>query len=370
MSSSGTVRRRHAEAGFVLATTLLVTTLLTVMLAASFILVSAEQRTTDNSLGTARALVLAQAGLQNYFTQNRGLDSTSVYDSTRVFGSGGYADVVAQLVRPASSGSGTSLSLWVVRSRGVSTSATMAGQVRGTRTIAQFAQLNPGILPARASMVAANGVQMVGGGNNPINGMDHCGTQDTIGLTVSANPYGYNPGSGGGASAPAGRPRGIESFGTPATVVDSTGIDWPSLVHGNFTPTYTLPAGSSWNPAGTQMSAMGYVPGNLTLLSGATGQGILVVAGDLTMSNNSAWRGVVLVGGRLIEQPGNPSFRLSGMITTGLNISLDSTVLPNFLSRRGNASIDWASCYVGRAIAAQTFMVPIKNSWADTWSTY
>ena len=61
MSSSGTIPSRAAERGFVLATTLLVTTLLTVMLAASFLLVSAEQRTTDNSFGTARALALAQA---------------------------------------------------------------------------------------------------------------------------------------------------------------------------------------------------------------------------------------------------------------------------------------------------------------------
>ena len=101
MSSSGIIRSRAAARGFVLATPLLVTTLLTVMLAASFLLVSAEQRTTDNSFGTARALALAQAGQQNYLAQNRGLSDTSSYDSSRVTLVLGYADVVATKLRPS-----------------------------------------------------------------------------------------------------------------------------------------------------------------------------------------------------------------------------------------------------------------------------
>ncbi len=370
MSSSGTTRKRACERGFVLATTLLVTTLLTVMLAASFILVSAEQRTTDNSLGTARALVLAQAGLQTYFTENRGLTVSDSIDSTRVIMAGGYADVVARRVRAADTLSGGHLGTWVVKSHGVATTGAMAGQTRGDRTIAQFAQLNPGVLPARAAMVAVNGVQMISTGTNPIDGTDQCSTQDTIGLTVTANPPGYSPGGGFGASGPRGRPQGIEATGTPTDVLNLTGIDWPSLVHGNLTPNYTVAPGASWNPAGTSMSLMGYVPGNLTLLGGSVGQGLLIVTGNLTVANNAQWRGVILVGGKLIEQSNNPSYRLYGMVTTGLNVSLDSLVQPNFLTRRGTSLIHWGSCYAGRAIASQTFMVPIKNAWADTWSTY
>ena len=100
MCCSGTIRSRGRERGFVLATTLLVTTLLTVMLAAAFLLVSAEQRMTTNSFGTAKALAIAQAGLQNYFSRNLGLDTSSTYDSTRIVESGGYADVVGRRVRP------------------------------------------------------------------------------------------------------------------------------------------------------------------------------------------------------------------------------------------------------------------------------
>ena len=154
--------------GFVLPTTLLVTTLLTVMLTAAFILVSAEHRTTDNSLAGARALSLAQAGLQSYLAANRGIGSSSTYDSVRYTVSDGYSDVVAQRLRPAA---GSSMAVWVIRSGGYSTDPRLGGQTQGKRVVAQLAQLNVGTLPGRAAMVAINGVQMFGGNagdDNPI----------------------------------------------------------------------------------------------------------------------------------------------------------------------------------------------------------
>ncbi|HUK63606.1 MAG TPA: hypothetical protein VLV15_09735, partial [Dongiaceae bacterium] len=175
MWSSRTTRSRAAERGFVLATTLLVTTLLTVMLAASFLLVSAEQRTTDNSFGAARSLALAQAGLQSYFSLNRALADTASYDSARIVLARGYADVVALRVRPLGASTGSAQALFVVRSTGVATSAVMAGQVQSARTIVQYAQLNPSHLPARAAMVALNGVSISGGGfhaTHPLSGHD------------------------------------------------------------------------------------------------------------------------------------------------------------------------------------------------------
>lgn len=52
---------------------MLVVTLLTVMLASAFILVSADYRTTLNAFASARALALAQAGMQNYFSVGHNL---------------------------------------------------------------------------------------------------------------------------------------------------------------------------------------------------------------------------------------------------------------------------------------------------------
>lgn len=372
MSSSGTICNRRAERGFVLATTLLVTTLLTVMLAASFLLVSAEQRTTDNSFGTAKALVLAQAGLQNYFSRNRGLAVTDSADSMRITLTGGYADVVARRVRQADTLSGNRLSLWVVKSSGVATTGVMAGQAQGTRTIAQLAQLNLGVLPARAAMVAINGVYMIGPGTNPLAGSPdyNCWPRhDTTAVTVPTGGYSNNSGSGWPTTS---WPHQIvENLGTAAAVRDSTGIDWPSLVGGNLTPDYTLTPGSSWRPSGTSWTTIGYVPGDLALLGGATGYGVLVVTGNLSVSGSAEWHGVILVGGRLREPGGSSqSYQVYGSIVTGLNTSLGMYVAPDTLNRKGSSDIQWSSCYVAQTASGMSSMVPIKNAWADTWSTY
>ncbi len=368
-----------------LATTLLVTTLLTVMLAASLILVSAEQRTTDNSLGTARALVLAQAGLQTYYSLTRAIGPSQTYDSVRIPLSGGFADVVAKLVRPAGAASGSgALALWVVRSSGVATVSAMAGQVQGNRTIAQFAQLNPGKLPARAAMVALNGIQIVagGGGNtNPISGHDlgsipPCispggAAADTNAITVPAAGY----------KAAAGTPQptgGIEhGFSDSSKVYDSTHVDWASLLGGNFFPDYTIPPGP-WPSIGSNSYLVGYVPldasgkpQDVTIPSGQR-RGILVVTGNVTLGAGSHWDGIILAGGNLTLAPGNlsPAPVVHGMVTTGLNLMVSgSPVADNRLSR-GSVIVQWTWCYTQSSANALSALVPIKNTWADTWSTY
>ncbi len=83
--------------GFILATTLLVMTLLTVMLVATFVLISAEFRTTNGSYSTSRSLDLAEAGLQSYFAFAHTLTTGS--DSTNYTFPGGYASVVAKRLR-------------------------------------------------------------------------------------------------------------------------------------------------------------------------------------------------------------------------------------------------------------------------------
>jgi Tfp pilus assembly protein PilX len=369
MYCSRTTRSGARESGFVLATTLLVTTLLTVMLAASFLLVSAEQRTTDNSYGTTKAFALAQAGIENYLARNHGLDTSSTYDSARIALAGGYADVVARRVRPASGSASGALALWVVRSTGVATTAVMAGQVAGTRTIAQFATLNPGMLPARAPLVALNGVQITGNGANPLSGSDlgsiaPCtspsgGAADTVGVSVPS----------GGYSASNGQPptKGIESsFPTWANLYDSTHIDWVSLTAGNFSPDYTIPPASY--PGYTTTYNVYYVAGNATVPAGQA-RGMLVALGNVTMAAGAHWDGIILAGGNLSAQTGNSTFIIHGMVVTGLNQALGQAVPPNQL-KRGNAIIQWAWCYTQSSVNSLASLVPIKNAWADTWSTY
>jgi Tfp pilus assembly protein PilX len=368
MWSSRTTRSGRAERGFVLATTLLVTTLLTVMLAASFLLVSAEQRTTDNSFGTARALSLAQAGLQYYFSLNTALTDTSTYDSVRVTLANGYADVVARRVRPGGAASGSPLALYVVRSTGVATSPVMAGQVQGNRTIAQFAQLNPANLPARAAMVALNGVSITGGGSNPLNGHDlgsispcvspGSPVADTHSVSLPVGGYSANAGA-----APLGT---IEYLSSWHYVYDSTHVDWVSLVSGNLIPDYTIPPATY--PPYSNTYQVGYVPGDATIPTGQR-RGVLVVTGNVTMAAGAHWDGIILAGGTVSAQTGASTFIMHGMIVTGLNMALGQAVPPNPL-KRGNANIEWTWCYTQSSINSLSSLVPVKNGWADTWTTY
>ncbi len=370
MCSSRTTRRAAPERGFVLATTLLVTTLLTVMLAASFLLVSTEQRTTDNSFGTMHARALAQAGLQNYFSQSRGIDTGQVYDSTRIALSGGYADLVAQRVRPTGSATGSILALWLVRATGVATDPVMADQVQGTRTIAQFARYYPANLPARAPLVALNGVQVTAGGSsNPLNGTDlgsispctspGAGLADTVAVSVPNGGYFQDAGVN-----PTGR---IESsFPSWSNLYDSTHINWVSLIAGNFRPDYTIPPASY--PAFGSSYYVYYVQGNATVPTGQH-RGMLVVTGNVIMSDGAHWDGIMLVGGTLSGVTGSANWILHGMAVTGLNLALGLSVGPDQLKRQ-NAIVQWSWCYTQSSINSLSSLVPIKNAWVDTWSTY
>jgi len=381
MSSSGTIRKRLAERGFVLATTLLVTTLLTVMLAAAFILVSAEQRTTDNSFGSSRALALAQAGLQNYFSQNRGLADTSYYDSTRIQLVLGYADVVASKVRGSGASSGSPLALWVVKSSAVATSPVLSGQAQGLRTIAQFAQLSLGLLPARASLVTLNGVAVVANPTDvyPLSGEDLnpfiCAgdpggaAADTFGVSSPGPLY-----SDVGTTPPTSR-YGIPTleggyFGY-SRLYDSTHVDWAGLLAGNFLPDYTIPPGP-WPTPGNNNYLVGYVPGDVTLppVPGGTPgmRGMLVVKGNLRVSDHAHWDGVILAGGYL-SAPAGASYLLHGMVVTGLNRAIGQVVPPDTVER-GLRRIQWSWCYGRLAINSLSSLVPVKNGWADTWTTY
>ncbi|HWO89589.1 MAG TPA: hypothetical protein VNL98_10620, partial [Gemmatimonadales bacterium] len=186
--------RADGRRGFILATTLLVMVLLTVMLTAAFVMVSAEYRTTTSSHGSTRALNFAQAGLESYLAEAHNLSSG--YDSTHYSFSGGYARVVARRLRDSTA---SVSQLWVIYSTGLDTSRQLVSEGGGgQRVVAQLATLDPGQLPYRAAMVAANGVLMSGSGSNPITcddfgfttpGCITAARHDTTGLTTSTGNY-------------------------------------------------------------------------------------------------------------------------------------------------------------------------------------
>lgn len=372
--------------GFVLPTTLLVTTLLTVMLTAAFILVSAEHRTTDNSLAGARALSLAQAGLQSYLAANRGIGSTTTYDSVRYTVSDGYSDVVAQRLRPAA---GSSMAVWVIRSSGYSTDPRLGGQTQGKRVVAQLAQLNLGLLPARAALVSANGTQVIASGANPLSG-DDLGTSvapcvppggnaaDTF--AVSTPTYSQGGGSDPQGEGSGGGVNGVNLLASASAVIDSTRIDWASLLEGNFVPDYTIP-GASLPAYGASTYNVGYVIGDATIPANPSSswntaaglRGMLVVTGNVYLSDQAHWDGIIVAGGTVGAPVGAPNadYVVHGMVITGLNNSVSPGSVPvNQLRRGGTRIIRWTYCYTRASIGSLNAMVPIRNGWVDTWTTY
>lgn len=355
-----------APRGFVLATTLMVMTLLTVMLATAFLLISAETRTTDSSFAASRALALAQAGQQAYFSSPHGIVAT--YDSVHYTFPGGFARVVARRLHDSTA---TQQQLWVIYSTGVDTTRSLGGQPNGLRTIAQLARLQAGSLPARAAMIAANGVRFLGNGDNPINGADaaFCWPQhDSTGLTVGVSGAVDSSPPPPPKPAPAGSP-GQEVLASDQAVLDSTRIDWVRLVDaGEFTPDYiaTPPCTHSQQLSGFPS---GVCNGNATL-SGRR-YGILVVTGDADLANGAHWDGILLVGGRLTTPTGGSStYTVHGMVITGLNMLKGQAVQANQLRRGTSRVIQWASCYTAPSVTGLAAFTPVKGTWFDNWALY
>jgi Tfp pilus assembly protein PilX len=360
-----------ARRGFILATTLLVMTLLTVMLVATFVLISAEFRTTNGSYSTSRSLDLAEAGLQSYYAFAHTLTSGS--DSTSYTFPGGYASVVAKRLRDSVPSSDRAI--WIVYSKGIDSTRSIIINGTGTRTVAQLAYLTPGVVRAGAAMVAVNGITMNGGGisspidgtnfNTSVTGCTQVGANgDTTGLRTF--PGGLLPNASG---PPKGSPKVDSTAATASALADSTHIDWTSLVAGQFTPDYynQLPAGPYPN-ANYQTY---YYPSSGVTIGANQYRGLLVVNGDVTLSSGSHWDGIIIAGGALqLPNGGNPSYTIHGMIITGLNVTLGQNVAKNQLQRGGTGLIRFDWCYTRSSMISLSYLVPIKGSFVDTWKTY
>lgn len=374
------VTERRGRRGFVLPTTLLVVTLLTVMLAASFILVSADYRTTLNVFASARALALAQAGMQTYFSVPHVFTGTD--DSARYTFNGGYVRVRAQRLRESDPPNAHPIALWVVRAIGYDTLRALSGQPNGQRAVAQFATLTTVSLPARAAMVAPNGVQILGAGlpQTAMSGTD-LGPQCGCGGGAGSNALSVTSGQ----LSPNTPPSPTEVIATRSAALDSTHVDWVSLLQGNFTPDSLLPVGSAagWPAGGSCTYLTWYVPGDAIIPAipgGPYGNGIrglLVVKGNVTVSDGAHWDGVIVAGGRLRAASGTANYLIHGMVVTGLNQlasgadpGLDSVVTQPALAGGYAAHIQWTWCYTMGAIGSLSYLVPVRNAWVDIWSTY
>ena len=350
------MRRRSPEAGFALPLTLFLVAILTLMLTAAFARVETDRRMAETSGSSVSALAVAQSGLHRYMgiTAVRPLDG----DSTRINVTGGYADVVAHIMK--TDADSMVPTLYVLRSTGHAIDPSLGSDPAATHTVAQFAYWQYGVMDVQAAFTAANGLSHDAG---DIDGRDPA-------LLTCPGPVVYPPvlsiRAAGGAVNPPGTEEGGTNFaGAAATVADNTNIGWNTLINGGFVPdyrTYTPSFAAPWRSI--------LITGDLTIpsASGPGGAGLLIVTGDLTIDrNNFLWLGVVLVGGRIVFS--KPNATIQGAVVSGLNALIPGPLPPAGVTTDA-PEIVYAPCLVNQALQSLTGFAPVTNAWLDNWATY
>jgi hypothetical protein len=345
------------DAGFALPLTIFVLTLVTIMLAATMVQVQADRRIAQSSGDVVEALVIAQAGLERYMSH---YDSSSIRppdgDSLRINLTGGYADVVAHVVRrPADT---TANFLYIVRSRGRLIEPTQGASPRAVRTVAQFATWHSASMDILGALTAVNDFACSGcGGTYLLIGHDQCGMRPSVpglrtptGPTSNAVPPYIDPATLEGPSA--------STFASQAFI----GIDWAAVIGGAFVPDYTsLVNTSSW--------ASYLLPGNTTITD-VSGTGLLVVAGDVEFAGSYfEWRGAVVVGGYADFDA--DTTRVAGVLVTGIEQQITSPPPGGRWGETGtHLEVIYNSCYVQSAFASLRGLSPVPGSWMDNWASY
>ncbi len=336
--------------GFAIPVTLFLVACITVMLTASMVRVRADLWSAKSSSDVTQALAIAQSGLQTYLGTVTARPVTN--DSLRINVVGGYADVVAHLVRkPADS-----LSPWTyfVRSTGHVIEPPQGAESQAIHTVGQVAHWYQASFSPLAVLVAINGVLWAPGPVFVIDGNDECSADATGGLRAP-----------GGSDAPP------ETTGSPAAelkggwsqVAEDAGIDWEATIDGGFLPEHaTVQSGDT-----TFGSSL--VRGDV-VLENTTGTGLLVVTGELeTEGSFFAWDGIVLVGGEF--DPDADSTVIRGMLVSGLNQTLGAAVEVNDISELSDdVYITYNSCNIRRALAPFQGFVPVENAWVDYVTGY
>ncbi len=361
------MRRVLGDEGIALPTTIFVVTLVTIMISALFVRVQADRRIGESSGHNVDALTIAQSGLETYLGTvafdacDRPLRPPDG-DSLRINVTGGYADVVAHVLRrPVDS-----LDTWmyVVRSTGRNIQPTLGADPQAQRTVAQFAEWQSSTVTPPAAFTAANGLLRTGGGNLEFRGGDQapagCQEPDVRALRL---PAGTDPTPRADFVMDGAFPY-IDQAGSKDQVAFETGIDWAVTIGGGLVPDTN--AIVLWDMSYPVM----LVSGDATLTtSNSQGFGTLIVTGDLAIQGDRLdWSGIVLVGGRIEFDADWHEF--DGFVISGLNEQLGTAVPMGEIGAVSEIDIDYNSRYVRLALQALAGFAPVSNAWIDNWATY
>lgn len=352
------MRLPSCERGFALPLAIFIVTITTLMLTAAFVRTAGEQRMANSSGSTIDALAVARSGLGQYLAY---YDSLQVRpadgDSLRMNVNGGYADVVAELVRvPVDT---MDPHLYIVRSRGTVIEPVQGSDPQAERLIAQFANWVQGGIQRVAAHTALNGIWYDSlGAALEINGNDACASKPNItGFRAPSLPWDSTPDLSNTFGVPP-----MVMGGPIPTVVNELGIDWDGIQSGSFEYDYTsvLPGSDYFTY---------FIDDNLDLTN-AIGTGLLMVTGELRFHGSyNRWNGLVLVGERLTNDA--DSTVINGVLVTGLDMQIPQPVSPNDLDAFGTlVRVTYNSCDVGLAVARFRGFTPLHNAWIDNWATY
>lgn len=354
---------RRGERGFALPLTLFIVAMVTIILSAALVETQVDRRIAESAADQMNVVALAQSGLQTYLgTTNFDACQRAIRphdgDSVRINLPGGYANVVANVMRaPATD----TLAPWTyaIRSTGISIRPTQGADPQASRTVAQFAGWSSGAMNPLAAFVAVTTFKRDPGGTMVLSGQDlgSCPT-NVAPLEVSGSAPGIPPGDTLDGAIVAG--------GTRTDVVAATEIDWASTIGGGLQPDYD--SVQAWDPSAPIMRVIG----DATLGSSGAytyGWGTLIVTGDLTVvGDHTYWYGVVLVGGRINFNASNQYFY--GAVISGLNAETGPGTDQHFGGSGKYLTIQYNSTYARIALRGVSGFGPMSNTLVENWATY
>lgn len=375
--------------GAALMTALLAVAIITVAIAAGLSLVSAERRTVTDQQLQARALGIAQQGLDAYlrhpenpaFRPGR-TTTTPPHDNDTAWipvnvTTGDTAIVIPRLYRRPSATTGDTM--YVISSLGREGARNIKGMPTPSRTVAEIVTWSGAYVPIRAGWMSLTGIQK-NGSSGTLSGVDASSTPclpggNLAGVTVPARVPGGGSGyqSNGSGNVLSGSPPldTLSIGGTPKAAADSiakTGIDWSRWSQGLDLPNVwrTSDHGGAFPSfSDTTYYPIIYVNGNVPSLP--NGRGLLIVSGSMTMNGSTHWNGIVLIGGGVTA---NGNDNVQGAVLSGLNMMIDTTATTIASLGNGTKTIQYNSCAVKKALAGTHALVPRRDTWMDNWKTF
>ena len=371
--------------GIALPMALLVITALTAALAAGFAGVAAEYTTNAAQRGQNRAYNLAQTGLEQFVVLRSQkiagtswctncVDDPAVADSewTRISLPGGYADVVAVKVRPATA---TTDAMYFIRSRGVDTTAKLnaAGSgVASERIVGEYATWNTDTMKVAAAWLSLSGLTKNGTGL--ISGIDQCGKQpDVAGVMVDKGDLDVS----GESFHPEGSPP-VDTSNTFDQLKTEDGHrlaghhQWQNSIPADITiPGRAFPSVSDFDNDPSYWPVIRVHTNDYSLPN--RGRGIIIADGDFTINGSNMWDGILLVGGQLTSNGNNVT---AGATLSGLNFLMNGGTPTagkkdvDNSTANGTKTYVYNSCNVSKAASRMRRYVVMPNTWNDNVSSW